>query len=114
MEIDPDRVVSTLSVAEQQLVEIAKATSRSMSLLILDEPTAALGPREAQRLHEVIRLLAEQEVCVLYISHRLEEVLTVSDWISVLRDGAVVGRQRAGESSVRELARMMIGREPES
>jgi ribose transport system ATP-binding protein len=112
--IDPDRVVSTLSVAEQQLVEIAKATSRSMSLLILDEPTAALGPREAQRLHEVIRLLAEQQVCVLYISHRLEEVLTVSDWISVLRDGAVVGRQRAGESSVRELARMMIGREPES
>ena len=65
VEIDPDRVVSTLSVAEQQLVEIAKATSRSMSLLILDEPTAALGSREAQRLHEVIRLLAEQEVCVL-------------------------------------------------
>jgi ribose transport system ATP-binding protein len=109
-----DRTVGSLSVAEQQLVEIAKAISRDMSLLILDEPTAALGHGETQRLHEVIRVLARQDVAVLYISHRLEEVLAVADSITVLRDGAVVGSRRTEGIGVRELARMMIGREPES
>jgi ribose transport system ATP-binding protein len=111
--LDPDRAVGDLSVAEQQLVEIAKAISRDMTLLILDEPTAALGPREAQRLHEVIRALADQAVSVLYISHRLEDVRDVADEVTVLRDGAVVATRPASGVSAGELARMMIGREPE-
>jgi ribose transport system ATP-binding protein len=107
--LDPDRVVSSLSVAEQQLVEIAKAISRDTRLLILDEPTAALGPGESERLHEVIRLLAGQGKAILYISHRLDEVFEVADVITVLKDGKLVGTVEKARTPVREVIRMMIG-----
>jgi ribose transport system ATP-binding protein len=111
--IDPDRIVAELSVAEQQLVEIAKAISPGhMTLLILDEPTAALGPDEVERLHKVVRVLA-RDAAVLYISHRLEEVLAVADLVTVIRDGRIVGEQQTAGVSVREVARMMIGGELE-
>ena len=111
--INPDRAVGDLSVAEQQLVEIAKAISnRDMSLLILDEPTAALGPGEAARLHQVIRVLA-RDAAVLYISHRLEEVLSFADVVTVIRDGRIVGERRASAVAVQDVARMMIGTEPD-
>ena len=109
IEIDPDRLVGSLSVAEQQLVEMAKALSSEMTLLILDEPTAALGPGEIERLHEVIRLLARQGTSMLYISHRLEEVFGVADVITVIRDGRIVGTQRREETSIPEIVRQMIG-----
>jgi ribose transport system ATP-binding protein len=109
MAIDPDRLVSALSVAEQQLVEIAKAISREMRLLILDEPTAALGPAETERLHEVIRHLAEQGKAILYVSHRLDEVLAVADVVTVLRDGKLVASTPRADTSVRQVIRMMIG-----
>ena len=109
MRIDPDRPVADLSIAEQQLVEIAKALSREMTLLILDEPTAALGPGEIERLHQVIRLLAQQGTSMLYISHRLEEVFGVADVITVIRDGQIVGSRPRRETTVREIVRMMIG-----
>lgn len=108
--IDPDRAVETLSVAEQQLVEIAKAISSEMSLLILDEPTAALGTNEVDRLHQVVRLLAPT-AAVLYISHRLDEVLAVADVITVIRDGRIIGERRRGQVSLTEVAHMMVGRE---
>lgn len=111
--INPDRVVSSLSVAEQQIVEIAKAISSDMTLLMLDEPTAALGPEETERLHEVIRLLASQDVAILYISHRLADVLSVADIVTVLRDGRVVSSVVPGEGSVRDVIRLMIGSELE-
>jgi ribose transport system ATP-binding protein len=111
--IDPDRIVAELSVAEQQLVEIAKAISPGhMTLLILDEPTAALGPDEVERLHRVVRVLA-RDTAVLYISHRLEEVLAVADVVTVIRDGRIIGGQQTAGVSVREVARMMIGGELE-
>jgi ribose transport system ATP-binding protein len=111
--IDPDRIVAELSVAEQQLVEIAKAISPGhMTVLILDEPTAALGPDEVERLHRVVRVLA-RDAAVLYISHRLEEVLAVADVVTVIRDGRIVGGQQTAGVSVREVARMMIGGELE-
>ena len=111
--IDPDRIVGDLSIAEQQLVEIARAISRGdISLLILDEPTAALGPGEVERLHQVVRVLA-RDAAVLYISHRLEEVLSVADVVTVLRDGRVVWEQPTADVSVQRVARMMIGTEPE-
>jgi ribose transport system ATP-binding protein len=111
--IDAGRPVSDLSVAEQQLVEIAKALSGRMTLLILDEPTAALGPEEIGRLHEVIRLLARQGTSMLYISHRLDEVFGVADRIAVLRDGRLVGEAPKNQTSVREVVRMMIGSDME-
>jgi ribose transport system ATP-binding protein len=111
--IDPDRPVGELSVAEQQLVEIAKAISTGeITLLILDEPTAALSPDEVERLHGVVRALA-RDAAVLYISHRLEEVLSVAEVVSVIRDGRIVSERRTAEVSVREVARMMIGGELE-
>jgi ribose transport system ATP-binding protein len=111
--IELDRPVSELSIAEQQLVEIARAISNpDVSLLILDEPTAALGPDEVVHLHRVVRRFA-QHAAVLYISHRLEEVLSVGDVVTVLRDGRVIGQRPASESSISEIARMMIGAELE-
>jgi ABC-type sugar transport system ATPase subunit len=107
--LDPDRPVSALSVAEQQLVEIAKAISREMSLVILDEPTAALGPNEVRRLHEVVQLLASQGAALLYISHRLDEVFQVAEKISVLKDGRLVSTVSTEEASVQQIVRMMIG-----
>jgi ribose transport system ATP-binding protein len=109
--LNPDRPVSSLSVAEQQLVEIAKAISSDMKLLMLDEPTAALGPEETERLHEVIRLLASQDVAILYISHRLADVLSVADLVTVLRDGRRVGTVKPRDATVRDVIRLMIGAE---
>jgi ribose transport system ATP-binding protein len=99
--------------AVQQLVETATANSPGdISLLILDEPTAALGPGEVERLHRVVRVLA-QDAAVLYISHRLEEVLSVADVVTVIRDGRIVGERRTAEASVRDVATMMVGTELE-
>ncbi|MGH9053389.1 MAG: sugar ABC transporter ATP-binding protein [Acidimicrobiia bacterium] len=109
IELDPDRPVDSLSVAEQQLVEIAKAISLDMSLLILDEPTAALGPGETERLHGVIRLLASQGTAVLYISHRLDEVLQACNVVTVIRDGREVGTVPRADVTMRQVIRMMIG-----
>jgi ribose transport system ATP-binding protein len=111
--IDPDRIVRELSVAEQQLVEIAKAISTgAITLLILDEPTAALGPAEVERLHRVVRVLA-RDAAVLYISHRLEEVLSVASVVSVIRDGRIVAEHGTADVSVPEVARTIVGAELE-
>jgi ribose transport system ATP-binding protein len=107
--VDPDRHVASLSVAEQQLVEIAKAISLDMSLLILDEPTAALGPHDVGRLHQVIRRIAEHGPAILYISHRLDEVMEVADRVTVIKDGRIVDSLPASETSVRAVVRMMVG-----
>jgi ribose transport system ATP-binding protein len=112
LDIDLDRPVSELSMAERQLLEIAKAISRDMSLLILDEPTAALGPTDVRRLHTVIRSLVN-DTAVLYVSHRLDEVFAVADVVTVLKDGCAVGTRRIEETSVDEVIRMMIGSDVE-
>jgi ribose transport system ATP-binding protein len=111
--IDPNQEVAELSVAEQQLVEIAKAMSERMPLLVLDEPTAALGPDEIDRLHDVIRLLARQGTSMLYISHRLDEVFAVADEVAILRDGKLVGTGPKEEMSIRDVVRKMIGADVE-
>jgi ribose transport system ATP-binding protein len=109
VEIEPDRIVASLSVAEQQLVEIAKAISQDMSLLILDEPTAALGPSEVNHLHAVIKRIAEQDRAILYISHRLDEVMAIADRVTVLKDGRLVDSLVAAQTSVGDVVRMMVG-----
>ncbi|GAB4575672.1 MAG: hypothetical protein Kow0077_28300 [Anaerolineae bacterium] len=107
--IDPDAVVGTLSVAEQQLVEIAKAISLESSLLIMDEPTAALGLAETERLLALIKRLAAQGKAILYISHRLDEVFEVADKVTVLKDGHKVATRPIQDVKMNDVVRMMVG-----
>ena len=109
-EVDAHRSVRELGMAERQLVEIAKALSTEVRVLLLDEPTSALSDREATRLFEIIRDLTGSGVAVVYVSHRLGEVLDIADRVTVLRDGAHIGTVDAKEVSEAELARMMVGR----
>lgn len=103
-------MVGRLSIAEQQLVEIAKALSYETSFLIMDEPTAVLSERETAVLFELIRSLRERGVGVIYISHRLAEVEQICDQVSVLRDGVVVASFAKGEATPTEMANAMVGR----
>ena len=109
--IDPRRLVATLSMPEQQIVEIAKAIGVDASVLIMDEPTASLTELEVERLFRVIAAFRSQGSGVVYISHRLEEVFTIADRITVLRDGVTIGTRRASEVTREELIHMMAGRE---
>lgn len=111
IDIDPNVVVRNLSVAQQQLIEIVKAISTNSTLLIMDEPTAALGLTETQRLHELIKQLADQGKAILYISHRLDEVFDVADYITVLKDGHRVGDQSIGSLETKDVIKMMVGYE---
>jgi ABC-type sugar transport system ATPase subunit len=110
LEVDPRRRVGELGMAERQLVEIAKALSGDVRVLLLDEPTSALSDPEARRLFGVVRDLTASGVAVVYVSHRLPEVLDIADRVSVLRDGRLVGTVRAAEVDENRLARMMVGR----
>jgi ABC-type sugar transport system ATPase subunit len=107
--IDPDEVVSTLSVAKQQLVEIAKAISLESNLLIMDEPTAALGLLETQHLMELIRRLTKQNKAIIYISHRLDEVFQIADRVTILKDGKWVTTAPIKELKMGDVVRSMIG-----
>jgi ABC-type sugar transport system ATPase subunit len=111
MDIDPRRMVGGLSTAQQQLVEIAKAVSRNCKILILDEPTASIAIAEAAALFRIIRALKDKGTTIIYISHRMDEIFELSDTITVMRDGRLVGRRDAGEATRQELIRMMVGRE---
>jgi ABC-type sugar transport system ATPase subunit len=109
LEVDPRRRVDELGMAERQLVEIAKALSGNVRVLLLDEPTSALSDPEARRLFGIVRDLTASGVAVVYVSHRLPEVLEIADRISVLRDGQLVGTVRASDVDEARLARMMVG-----
>jgi len=109
--IDVRQPVYRLSVAQQQLVEIAKALSRNAELIIMDEPSAALTGSELERLFEIIAALKAQGVTVIYVSHRLEEIFRVADRVTVLRDGANVGTLQVAEATEARIIRMMVGRE---
>jgi rhamnose transport system ATP-binding protein len=109
-DLDAMTRVGALSVGNRQRVEIAKALSRHARILILDEPTAVLTQHDTERLFSVIRRLREQKVAIIYISHRLEEIFTLADRVTVLRDGKLVGIKSAKETNENELIRMMVGR----
>lgn len=104
-----DRVM-TLTIAEQQQVEIARALHRNSRVLVMDEPTAALSSRETQRLFELILRLRDEGMAIIYISHRMAEVYELSDRVSVLRDGQYVGSLTRDKLNASELVRMMVGR----
>lgn len=103
--------VSTLSIAEQQLVEIGRALHSSSKILILDEPTTALSARESERLFALIKQLRNEGIALIYISHRMEEVYELSDRVAVLRDGRSVGEIERENLSAETIVKMMVGRD---
>ena len=109
--IDPAARIADLSVGEQQRVEIVKTLYRGVEVLLLDEPTAVLTPQEAESLFATLRAMAADGKAVVFISHKLGEVLRVADRVTVMRDGHVVGAVAAAGTTVHELARMMVGRD---
>jgi simple sugar transport system ATP-binding protein len=109
-EIDPDAKVGTLSVGWQQRVEILKALYRDARILVLDEPTAVLTPQETEEIFQVLRRLAAQGHSILFISHKLYEVLEIADRITVIRRGKVVGERIPSETNEADLAELMVGR----
>jgi ABC-type sugar transport system ATPase subunit len=111
LSLDVDAPVAGLSVAHQQMVEIARALAFEARVLILDEPTASLSEHETLRLFETVRRLRAGGLAVIYISHRLEEVLAIADRITVLRDGRTVGTSRPSEIDRPTIVRWMVGRD---
>ncbi len=109
--IHPRQQVSTLSVAKKQIVEIAKAAATESDIIIMDEPTAAISEREIERLFTIIQRLREQNVTVIYISHRLDEIFEIGDYVTVMRDGRHIETKPISEIKDRaELIKMMIGK----
>jgi len=109
--VDPNALIENLSVGQQQRVELLKALYRNARLLILDEPTAVLTPQEVEEFFAILRRMREQGKTIVIITHKLSEVLAISDEVTVMRDGKVVGRLQTKETNAAELARLMVGRE---
>ena len=110
-EVDPEVKVGSLSVGWQQRVEILKALYRDAKILVLDEPTAVLTPQETEEIFEVLRRLAAEGHSIVFISHKLYEVLEIADRITVIRRGKVVGQRIPSETNEEDLAELMVGRE---
>jgi len=109
--LDPETLVGSLSMPEQQIVEIAKALGANAKILIMDEPTASLSGREVESLFRVVALLRSQGVGIVYISHRLEEISAIADRVTVLRDGQTIATRDMRDVDRAELIRLMVGRE---
>ena len=109
--VDPNATVENLSVGQQQRVELLKALYRRARLLILDEPTAVLTPQEVEEFFAILRGMREQGKTIVIITHKLTEVLAISDNVTVMRDGRVVGEVKTSETNAAELARLMVGRD---
>ncbi len=111
IDLPPTAVVRTLSVAQQQMVEIAKALSIKARIIIMDEPTSAITEREVAHLFTIMRTLKAQGLGIIFISHRLEEVFEIADRVTVLRDGRYIDTVSTGEATIDQVIHMMVGRE---
>src|SRR5438132_8946301 len=109
--VDPNATIESLSVGQQQRVELLKALYRHAEILILDEPTAVLTPQEVEEFFAILRGMRDQGKTIVIITHKLSEVLAISDNVTVMRDGRVVGDLKTSETNAAELARLMVGRE---
>lgn len=111
IEIDPDTMMSELSVAQMQMVEIVKAVSYNSSVIIMDEPTSAITDKEVEKLFDMIRDLKRKGISIIYISHKMDEIFRISDTITVLRDGQYIASLPASELDDNSLIKLMVGRE---
>jgi ribose transport system ATP-binding protein len=111
VDIDPNTLVRELSSAKKQIVEIAKAVSKNVKILIMDEPSAPLSVTEVEHMFEIINRLKQKGVTVIYISHRLEEVFRIADRVSIMRDGQYVATKLTRDTNRKELISLMVGRE---
>jgi len=111
IEISPDRIMSTMSVSERQMVEIAKAVSYDAKIIVLDEPTSSLNDREVEQLFKIIEKLKAKGCGIIYISHKMEEILRISDDVTVMRDGKHIATERAEDMTMDKIIRLMVGRE---
>lgn len=111
IERDPGTKISELTVAEQQLVEIARALSLNSKLIIMDEPTSALNNNETANLFKIIRSLRQQEVAIIYISHKMDEIFDITDRITVMRDGRVIDTRLTRDFTHKEIVVMMTGKD---
>lgn len=111
LNIDPKALIEDLSVGQQQRVELLKALYRNAELLILDEPTAVLSPQEVEEFFGILRRMKEQGKTIIIITHKLDEVLAISDEVTVMRDGKSVGNVKTAETSAKDLARIIVGRD---
>ena len=110
LEVDPDKPVHNMSVGEKQTVEILKVLYRGYRILILDEPTAVLTPQETRRLFAILRRMKQEGCALIIITHKLHEVLEISDRVTILRKGECVGTVNTAETNVKQLTEMMVGR----
>jgi len=110
-DIDPSAVVSELSTGDCQIVEIIKALTRKASIIVMDEPTSSLSETEVERLFEIVRGLRQKGISIIYISHRLEEIIGLADDVTVLRDGKVVHCESVTKLDIPQIVRYMVGRE---
>ncbi|QLF69078.1 ABC transporter ATP-binding protein [Peteryoungia desertarenae] len=110
LEVDPDAVIEELPVGLQQRVEILKAMYRGAEILILDEPTGVLTPAEADHLFKILRVLRDEGKTVVLITHKLREIMAITDTVSVMRRGEIVATRKTAETTVEELAELMVGR----
>jgi ABC-type sugar transport system ATPase subunit len=110
LDLDASKPIRELSTARQQMVEIVKAVSQNARIVVMDEPTSSLSLPEVERLFAIVRRLKASGVAVIYISHRLDEIFRVSDTVTVIRDGALIGTRPTRATDQQELVRMMVGR----
>jgi len=110
-DINPNALVRTLSIAQQQVVEIAKAITSDAKVILMDEPTSSISQKDAEALMRIIKNLRDSGVTIVYISHRLHEIGKIADRVTVLRDGSMVGTVNSSETSNQDLINMMVGRE---
>ena len=113
-DVDPRKLVGSLTVAEKQMVEIAKALSRNSRIILMDEPSATLTKKELDALFEIIRDLKKSGIAVIYISHRMEEIFEICETVTVMRDGRIIGTRDVAGVTTDELVEMMVGREVSS
>ena len=111
LEVDPHALVSDLNVGQRQRVEIIKALKGGAKVLILDEPTGVLTPQEADQLFEILKVLRDDGVSILLITHKLTEIMDITDTVSIMRQGQMVGHRKTSQTSSQDLAELMVGRE---
>ncbi len=111
IDVDPKAILNTLSVSQRQMVEIAKAVSYNAKILVLDEPTSSLSDKEVEHLFRIINKLRERGVGMIYISHKMDEILAISDEVTIMRDGKYVSTTAAKDLTMNEIIKQMVGRE---